>query len=63
MNDYLRFVESIQDEIEVFREKQARSVKEMADRLVIHACIPLGHKYCADCQVFRRDARTERKGC
>lgn len=44
MNDYLRFLESIKDEIEVFREKQVRSVKEMAVRLVVPAVRPLGRR-------------------
>lgn len=56
MNDYLRFIESIKDETQVFREKQARSVKEMSDRSVALARSPFGRKCCTDHQASRCDA-------
>lgn len=55
MNDYLRFVESIKDEIVIFREKQARSVKAMSERSVAPAFSPLVRLCCVDHQVSGRD--------
>lgn len=55
MNDYLRFIDTIKDQIQVFKEKQARSVKEMSDRSITLTCSPFECQCYTYHQAFLRD--------